>query len=78
MNKVLEVLETKFRTGDILEFHVNNMVIFGIYLRCFYQPTNCGEGMAESGYYIFTIIPFDTGTPENFYESEFIRNLTGE
>lgn len=78
MNKVLEALEHNFRIGDILKFQTSNLLVFGIYLHSFYQPTNCGEGMSEGGYYVFSIIPFDTGIPENFYESEYLHNLTGE
>jgi len=54
------------------------MVVYGIFLRGYYQTINLGEGTNEGGYYVFSIIPFDTGRPENFYESEFLHNLMGE
>jgi hypothetical protein len=74
----LEALEHNFKIGDVLKFQTSNLVVYGIFLRCYYQTINLGEGTNEGGYYVFSIIPFDTGRPENFYESEFLHNLMGE
>jgi hypothetical protein len=67
-----------FKIGDILRFKrtSDGIIVYGIYLNHHFKVTEYGDGHCGDGYMIFSVIAFDTGSPNEFYDWEYEENLT--
>lgn len=66
-----------FKIGDILKFVADGTIVYGIYLNHYYRNSELGDGMSE-GYIVYSVLAFDSGTPNEFYDWEFCNNLTDD
>ena len=79
MTKVLAQPEPNdFKLGDILLFNSDNKPYHGLYISHQYRQTAYRDSYGQSGYFIFKVLCFETGIIDVFYDTEFIKNLTGK
>ena len=81
--KLIEVpvglAQRDIRIGDLLKFQVfpDNSIVYGVYLSHHFDFRNHGEDQCEDDMYaVFHVIPFGTDRTNNFYDWEYIENLT--
>lgn len=65
-----------FKIGDILKFKADGCIFYGLYLKHYMGRSDYGNGHIDLTYNVITIICFNTGTENNFYDWECEENLT--
>lgn len=65
------------KIGDILKFKADGVIVYGIYLDHRFSRSDMGDGITN-GYTIYSIIAFDSGVPNEYYDWEYESNLTGD
>jgi hypothetical protein len=77
----VDLAQRDIKIGDLLKFQVfpDNKIVYGVYLSHHYDFRNHGEDQCQDEddmYAVFHVIPFGTDRTNNFYDWEYIENLT--
>jgi len=77
----VDLAQRDIRIGDLLKFQIfpDNAIVYGVYLSHHYDFRNHGEDQCQDEddmYAVFHVIPFGTDRANNFYDWEYIENLT--